>query len=100
MGTVSRSGKPGGRALALAEHLRSIGATCDVETVQDRSAGEFGRFHYRSDPATMILHDTLRPIAEVIATRTIAWARSGVGGDGGPGDGIDSRAGVAAGDRA
>ena len=74
LGGISRSGKPGPRTLALAEHVRSVGASCDVQTVQDRSAGEFGRFHYRTDPTTLILYDTLRPIADAIADRTVAWA--------------------------
>jgi len=76
VGGVSRSGSAGPRLLGLAEHLRSLSGRCRVEVVQDAAASEFGRFHYRIVPGTFARRDSLRPIAEAIAMRTVAWARS------------------------
>ncbi len=71
---VSRTGRAGARIVALRDHLEQLSGSSRLETVQDRFASEFGRFHYRTDPPTGGKKDTLFPVSRQIAARAAAWA--------------------------
>jgi pimeloyl-ACP methyl ester carboxylesterase len=71
---ISRTGRVGARLASLSERLRALSGDSRVEIIQDRFAAEFGRFHYRTDPTTLGRRDTLFPISQGIAARTVRMA--------------------------
>jgi pimeloyl-ACP methyl ester carboxylesterase len=73
--SVSRSGaRPQGLA-RLAEHLRSLGATCEEETVRDDEAVNFGQYHYDNDEDPNAKRDLQSGLAAAIASSTTSWCR-------------------------
>jgi pimeloyl-ACP methyl ester carboxylesterase len=72
---ISRTGRPGGRAQALADHLQAISGRSTLTTIQDSHAGEFGKFHYRTDAKTGYPRDTLQGVIAPVTDAVVDWSR-------------------------
>jgi pimeloyl-ACP methyl ester carboxylesterase len=73
---ISRTGRPGARTQALVEHLQSVSGRPTLTTVQDSHAGEFGKFHYRTDAKTGYPRDTLRGVTGPVTEAVVEWSRA------------------------
>jgi alpha/beta superfamily hydrolase len=74
--SVSRSGKPSSSSEKLAEHLRSLGGTCQLETVQDRTAPQLGQFHFQTVWGGRGKRDTQFALDRAVADATSHWSLS------------------------
>ncbi len=71
---VSRAPTPENAMAGLAEHLRGLGGTCDVEVLADRAALRFGLPRYRRSEHGR-KEDTQAGLSESIAAVVSAWCR-------------------------
>jgi hypothetical protein len=69
---ITRGESPGPGLVKLVDHFRSLGATCDLEVLQDELAAELGSFHYRTEETART--DTQFELNEAVASTTVAWA--------------------------
>jgi hypothetical protein len=73
---VSRSARMGAGAARFSEHLRSLGASCHVESVTDGEAPNFGRYHYGSDDDPDTKRDLQADLERSLTSTTVDWIRS------------------------
>jgi alpha/beta superfamily hydrolase len=79
--SVSKSGKPGPGLTKLADHLRSLGATCLVEAVHDPTAAQLGQFHFQTIQGGRAKRDTQFELDRSVADATRRWSLSLAGID-------------------
>lgn len=69
---IARGENPGPGLVRLAEGFRALGATCDLEVLQDDLAAEFGNFHFKTSEMAKV--DTQFELNQAIADLTASWA--------------------------
>src|SRR5262249_53084586 len=74
--SVSKAGKPSPGLVKLAEHLRSLGATCVVEPVHDPMAAQMGQFHFQTIQGGRAKRDTQFELDRSVADATRRWSLS------------------------
>jgi hypothetical protein len=72
---VSRSPDPDGALQHLAERLRGLGASCDLEVLVDRAAMRFGLPRFRRSKSGG-KEDTQVSLAESVIARVVEWCRN------------------------
>ncbi len=73
VGTISRSGSPASGPTKLAEHLRSLGARCATESIQDPLPIPLGQYHYSDEGSGKVKADTQFGLARSVAEATARW---------------------------
>ncbi len=79
--SISKSGKPSHGLTKLAEHLRSLDATCLVEAVHDQMAPQMGQFHFQTVQGGRAKRDTQFELDRSVADATRRWSLSLAGID-------------------